>query len=193
MQPQNKSDYKQKITNFFGAVGYIACFLGWIWAIIQYISYILPLLEPSGKVPEVIAKNPENAPIPILGLVITGVMIAVSIIVIFKVTAKISTSGKKFVQATADRAAPFIIKSMHKRVTKKAKLQLSAKLKLILKIIIIAVPIVLSAFSIFLKKQTLDYSVIMAISAVLAILAMALFAIEYVLAKIFKIAANNLW
>lgn len=190
MIPDDKNNTKIKIMNFFGTIGYISSCLGWIWALIQYINHIFPLLETNEKLIIIPVKTiPTETGIgPIIFVsAVAVIMIVISIFLIIKIPGMISSAGKKIVQSTADKAAPLIIKSMHKRVTKKAKLKLSAKLKFILKILIVLLPVIISALAIFSDKQELEYSIVISVSSIIAVISILFFAIQYLSAKFFAI------
>lgn len=195
MVPDERNDKKIELVNFFGAIGYISSCLGWIWALIQYINHIFPLLETNEQLIIIPVKTiPTETGIgPIIfGSAVAILMIVISIFLIIKIPGMISSAGKKIVQSTADKAAPFIIKSMHKRVTKKAKLKLSAKLKFVLKILIVLLPVIISALTIFSDKQELEYLIVITVSMIIAVFSILFFATQYISAKLFIIDAKDI-
>lgn len=187
MSKSKKISYKQKIVNFFGYFGYFVCFLHWFWAIIQYFNAIESIYDIPTKTQPIIYQSPtENSPIFII-VAITVAMVIISIYVAIKLPFFITESSAKIVQSSTDKVAPLIIKSMHKKVTKKAKLQISANVMIAIKIILVILPIIVSAFAKFFVKQEMDYATVIYISLALAFCSGALFFSQYILAKLFNI------
>ncbi len=116
-----------------------------------------------------------------------------TVYVIVKIPSTIVKTGKKVVNETADNLTPLILKVQHKKDTKKRHQKLTARLILIIKILIIVIPVVLSLLSQFQDKPMVDFNVVVFISIWLAGFSIIAFFIQYLLAKIFAIKRQDLW
>lgn len=201
MDKINKTDFKVKIANLFGAFGYLFCSLQWLWAVLLYFSLInsLFLVLKSNNATEIVDKTPAIASpssdisLIIFSAIIIVVMLALTIYVIIKMPSVIVKTSKKVVNETAENITPIILKVQHKKDTKKRHLKLSSRLVLIIKIVLLAAPLLLSLLSQFLDNQMVDYSVAVFISLWLAGFVLISFCIQYLLAKLLNISQKELW
>lgn len=197
----NKTGFKKVIVNLFGGVGYLFCALQWLWAVLLYFSLInaLFLYIKSNNVVEVVDQSPasvdsfSNIFLIIFSVIIIIIVLMLTVYVIVKIPSTIVKTGKKVVNETADNLTPLILKVQHKKDTKKRHQKLTARLILIIKILIIVIPVVLSLLSQFQDKPMVDFNVVVFISIWLAGFSIIAFFIQYLLAKIFAIKRQDLW
>lgn len=201
MNEINKTDFKTKITNLFGAFGYLFCSLQWLWAILLYFSLIDSLFTfvKTNNIDVVIDKTPavtnpsSNISLIIFSAVIIIVMLVLTACVIVKIPSTIVKTSKKVVNETAESITPLLLKAQHRKDTKKRHLKLSSRLVLAIKITILAVPLVLSLLSRFLNNQMVDYSVAVFVSLWLACFVAVSFCLQYFIARLLKVNRKELW
>lgn len=191
---------KKNIANFFGSFGYLFCFLQWFWAVILYFSVIQSvILFVSPKANEQI-EQPHNLTFAlpdstamIITAIVVVVMVAITIYIFAKIPVSIVKTSNKIVHKTAETMTPVVIKAQHKKDTKKFHAKITAKLILMIKLLLIIIPIALTAASGLLEKQSMDYSIVMIIGGTLACLSAVFFALQYALAGLFHIKMSDLW
>lgn len=194
--------FKRGLANFFGGVAYIVLILQWLLVVLAYFYWIqtLPFFpqqgsEPTPSTPPPITPPQEDgfgAPI-ILGAVITVAMIVLSIYAFIKLPSMVVKSSKKIVHSTAEWTAPAALHAQHKKDTKKNRKKITPKIVIILKIIVTAIAFGLICCSQFLPEQKLAFNVIFTSGAWLAGLTVAFFGLQYLVAKLLRIEANQLW
>jgi len=197
----NKVNLKTKISNLFGAFGYLSCSLQWLWAVLLYFSLInaLFLFVKSNDAVEVvdkaqvIASPSSDISVLIFSAIIIVVMLVLTIYVIIRIPSTIVKTSKKVVNETAEGLTPLLLKVQHKKDTKKRHLKLSSRLIFVIKGILIIAPLILSLLSRLLSQQMVDYSVAVVISLWLAGFSIVFFCLQYLLAKLFAIRMRDLW
>lgn len=200
MEKEIKISWKNRVANFFGVIGYIACFLQWSWAVIQYISTIMSF---SISAVDVEKNNQMTKPIIDLGtlpssaLTITSVIVIIFIITITiyafsKTPSAIVSTGTKVVHKAAEATAPLIIKSSHKKDTKKFRLIITAKLVVVFKAALIIIPLIATVLSKFLDDQSFDYQIATLVALALTAISLLLFTLQYISAKVFGVETKML-
>ena len=201
MNKTNKVNLKTKISNLFGAFGYLSCSLQWLWAVLLYFSLInaLFLFVKSNDAVEVvdkaqvIASPSSDISVLIFSAIIIVVMLVLTIYVIIRIPSTIVKTSKKVVNETAEGLTPLLLKVQHKKDTKKRHLKLSSRLIFVIKVTLIIAPLILSFLSRLLSQQMVDYFVAVVISLWLAGFSIVLFCLQYLLAKLFAIRMRDLW
>lgn len=201
MNKTNKVNLKTKISNLFGAFGYLSCSLQWLWAVLLYFSLInaLFLFVKSNDAVEVvdraqvIASPSSDISVLIFSAIIIVVMLVLTIYVIIRIPSTIVKTSKKVVNETAEGLTPLLLKVQHKKDTKKRHLKLSSRLIFVIKATLIIAPLILSLLSRLLSQQMVDYFVAVVISLWLAGFSIVLFCLQYLLAKLFAIRMRDLW
>lgn len=191
---------KKRVTNAFGFFGYLLCFLQWFWAVILYLSviqsavlFVSPRANEPIEQPHHVAVTPPSSSEMIIAVIVVVVMVAITIYALFKIPIGIVKTGNKVVHKTAETMAPMVIRAQHKKDTKRVHAKITSKLILAIKLLLIVIPVVLTAASGLLEKQPLDYSIVMTIGWTLACLSVVFFAIQYVLARLLHVKTSDLW
>jgi hypothetical protein len=200
MKQKAELNIKRNVTHFFGSFGYLFCFLQWFWAIILYFSVIqsaallvAPKVSEQTEQPQNLTFAPPSSVEIIITAVVVAVMIVVTIYALMRIPVSIVKTGNKIVHRTAETMTPVVMKAQHKKDTKKNHTKLTFKLVLIIKLLLVATPVALTACSKLLEKQAIDYSLAMIIGLALACLAIVLFAIQYAFAGILRVKTSDLW
>lgn len=191
---------KKNTVNFFGALGYLLCLFQWFWAFMLYFSVIQSmtiLFAPDGstqveQAPLFTVTLPDPIKWGILA-VITVTMIIITIYTLLKMPVSAVKTSHKAVHTTARTMAPIVIKVRRKKDTKKLRLALTPRLVIIIKLLIVAVPVVATTASVLLDVQSIDYSIAVIVGFGLASLSIAIFVIQYVLARVFRVKIHDLW
>lgn len=188
------------ITNTFGAFGYFFGFLEWFWVIMLYFSVIQSLARFVAPTTQQQVQQAPSLSFVLPGPVETAViaittvlMVALSIYVLIKIPSSIVKTGRKMVQNTSQQAAPLVIRTQHKKDTKKTRLRITAKLIVVGKLLIVALPIIATLLSCLLDKQSIDYTIAVTISCGLATFSMVSFVLQYTLAKLFRVPLQKVW
>lgn len=198
MNIKTKDGIKKGVTNFFGAIGYLFCFLQWLWAILLYFSVIQSVsLFFTPKASHQALQAPATSGTPSIFLIIFGIIVVIAVLaftiyIFVKLPSTISKTGKKIVHKTADTVAPMVIKVQKKPDTKKFRIQLTAKLVLIIKIALIAIPLILAYTSRFIDKQVFDYRIAFWAELILAAVSFVFFAFQYLLAWLMHVKKQNI-
>ena len=200
MKQKTERGIQRKISNFFGSFGYLFCFLQWFWVIMLYFSVIqsITLLtvpdshQPVEHAPNLTIAAPSLSQVIVLAAV-TTLMIAITVYIFIKIPMGIVKTSNKIVHKSADSMAPFVIKAQHKKDTKKFHMKVTARLMLIMKLLLVLIPIGLTIGSRLLEKQSVDYSIAMVIGCGLACLALVCFILQYLLAQVLHVKIQDLW
>lgn len=199
MKQSSGRTLKKGIANVFGSLGYLCCFLQWFWVVMLYFSVIQAvtlLVAPTAD------KQVEQVPhftFTLLGplemvilIAITVIMIALTIYAFIKVPMDIVKGGNKVVHKTTEAMVPIVIKSQHKKDTKKNRALITPKLILLIKLLLVTIPLALTIASRLLEKPSIDYSIAMVIGCGFAGFSVVLFAIQYILAILLRVKASEL-
>lgn len=199
MDISKKPNFKQKLTNLFGGLGYICCATQWLWALLLYFSYIrriISLVTPIANVKPVevvpVIIQPVNPLTFVVGSIILIIMIAITIFVIIKMPSIIAKTGQKIVHKSTENVIPIILNMQNKKETKRNKIKLSFGLILIFKILLIIIPVILTYTSQFIKDSTFDFYIAMYVSTFLLIISTVLFGIQYLLARLFSVSKQDI-
>ncbi|MDP3443904.1 MAG: hypothetical protein Q8T08_13685, partial [Ignavibacteria bacterium] len=132
MNKKNKNNIKTKISNAFGVLGYLFCFLQWLWVILLYFGLIMNLAlfispnNPQDTSVAVIAPGAATEIDPFVSIIITVisiviliVMLALTAYLLFKIPSTIVKTSKKIVFEAAEKAVPLVLQAQHKKETKK--------------------------------------------------------------------------
>lgn len=195
-----KTSFQQKLTNFFGGLGYLNCFLSWLWASLFYVSILLDsdylqkekIVEPMiTKPPVSTVTNPGSA---LLAAIVTVFIIGITIYVIYKVPKAIAKKSKNLIHDTAVRSVPLVNRFSHKKLTKSRRLKLTPKIILFLKLFLVLIPIpAVLATRLITGDFLLDSSTNLFISLILVAGCLMAFSIQYGLAWILKVKPDKIW
>ena len=200
MKQKTQHNVKKGIANFFGSFGYLLCSLQWLWVVMLYFSVVKSMVllissnadKQVGHPTNITFAPPGSSKMIILGVVV-AIMVAITIYALVKIPMTIVKSGNKIVHKSAETMAPIVIKTQHKKDTKKNHSKVTAKLILGIKLLLVVIPVVLTAASGLLEKQPLDYSIAMVVGVGLACFSVAFFGVQYALAALFRVKLSDLW
>ena len=199
MKRTPKGAIKVKIVNMFGSLGYVFCFMQWLWAVLLYFSVIQPVIssvvpeanEKSYNVPQFSVALPSSMEMLFIAVVVVA-MIALTVYVLIKLPAGIAkTSGEVAHKATAT-AVPVAMRVYHKKDTKKNRLMLTPRVLVIVKLLLIVIPAVASTASILLETMPIDYMIVVAVGGMLAGITVVFFAVQYALSLALHIKLSQL-
>lgn len=199
MESRPKINMKNKITNFFGGLGYLACIVQWLWTVLLFIEPIkdfliifVPTIEERIDKPQ-IAVLEYNPLIAIISTVITIIFLGLSIYLIYKVPTSLAKNSNRIVHETTKAVTPLIIKATHQKQTKKILLKLTARIVFFIKLFLIVAPLILVLASGLIDKQVFEARISITTGIFLASVSLLWFSIEYTLAKIFHIKFSEIW
>lgn len=198
---QRPRQVKRNITNLFGSFGYIFCFFQWLWAAMLYFAVIQSVaLFTSSPTDRQVEQSSSSftfvLPNPLEMIIIITVTIAMAVLTVYvlvRIPADVAKTSHKMVDKTTKTIVPIIIKSRHKKDTKKARARITSKLVLVIKLLLITLPIVLTALSGLLENPAIDYTIAMIVGGGLAGFGMASFVAQYLLANLFHVKTFDLW
>ena len=200
MTEQPKTGIKPKLVNFFGALGYIFCSLQWIWVTLLYFSFLnaaVLFISPNANKP--IPTPPPTTPIVantsplffILASIIVTSMLALTFYFMYKIPSTLVKTSKKVVNVATTNVTHTVLQIQHKKETKKARQRIGPKIIIFLKLILIITPIILAVTTQFIDKKIIDTYIAVYISVWLAAFSLSMFAIQYVVARIFSIKLQD--
>jgi hypothetical protein len=200
MEQKTKRNTKRNVANFFGAFGYLFCFLQWLWVVLLYFSVIqsvILLVTPSAdshveQTSAPIITLPSSLSMVILAVTV-AVMIAVTVYAFIKIPTSIVKTGNKVVHKTAETMTPLVVKAQHKKDTKKFRDKITAELILIIKLLLIVIPVALTVGSVLLAEQSVNYSIALIIGATFACFSVIFFAVQYALAGMLHVKLKDLF
>ena len=203
MAEEVKNNIKKGVTNLFGAFGYLACSMQWLWAVALNFSLVKslamfvspnttnPVVEPT-----VVAVSSGNSSPNVLlifvGIIFVVIMIALTIFILIKMPSTIVNTGKKVVHGVAENVTPLILRAQHKKDNKQNRKKLSSTLIIILKITLVIIPLILAYASKFTDNQMFDFNIAMIVAIWLLGSSLIFFVAQYLLAKLFEIKKQDL-
>ncbi len=192
MKTKAKTAIKRGIITSLGAFGYLFCSLQWLWVALLYFSVIQSaiLLVAPPAAPPVAQTHTTALPGPIemvIFAIITAIMIILTIYALVTIPSTIAKTGNKIVYKTSEAITPVILRAQHKKETGTLRDKLTPKIVLFIKLLIIAVPFVLTALSHLLTKPMISDSIAMTIGGGLALLSVFFFGVQYMAVRILRI------
>ena len=200
MALDTKYNFKRKLSNFFGALGYFACLMQWFWAVMLYSSILKSAIvyfspntnEVVTKADAVVSSGPNMLSV-IFAVIVTIFVLILTIYVLIKMPSTIIKTSKKAVSEAAEGVAPIVLKVQHKKDTKKNHIKLTAQIIVVIKIILIIVPTCLTFASQLLKTQIFGFYIAIFVGVWLAVFTVVFFILQYVIAKAFAVNVKDLW
>ncbi len=172
-------------TRALAVIGYLVCMLQWLW----FTTLVLSILADNGVLDSFIspAKNPsESSGVELppafalaIGGVVTLVMIIISLIVLIRLPGSVAKTGEIVTHKTTKFIMPVVLQ--HKKVSKKKRRELTARVTFYIRFILIGLPFIL-LFT--LPTTKLSYELTIFMGGFLAILAITLLAAESLLTKL---------
>ncbi len=188
---------KPLLLNTLGALGYLFCLLQWLWTV----ALFLPLILKSDFMKQF--THPPVAPTPVvsqpadmspIGLVFVAavavVMILLTIYIVVKIPAVVGKTGSKLTHKATAVAFPVV--TQHKKLPKKRRLQLTARLLLMTKLSFCLVPLGVLCLA---NTQTGDVTrdIALVIGAVTALFSLTLFGLQAVGARLLHVDYKQVW
>lgn len=196
---KNNSSVKKGIANTFGYVGYFFCFLQWLWVALLYFSVIQSAIlfvspdanAPVRQTPSFAVSLPDPVTTTIVAIIVV-VMIVVTIYALIRLPMNIAKNSNAIVHKASQAAVPLVMKAQHKKDTKKNRLALTPKIIMIFKLTLIVIPVILAVLSGLTPKLPIDYRIAAIMGYGLAGASALFFGVQYLIAKIFRIAPRHL-
>ena len=199
MSIKTKTVLKKRIVNFFGSLAYLTCLMSWFMVIMAYFSSIqtftksiIPDKEPVSQ-PIIVVSQGVNLPMLLFAIFITILMIALTVYVMVKLPSVVAKTSKKIIHDAAEQVAPIVIKAQHKEVTKSRKIKSMFHIIVVLKVILIAAPLILVYSSASVSDKIISIEIVTYVSLWLAGLSAILFATQYFLASLLSVKRQDIW
>lgn len=191
--------YKHILANTFGAFGYFFCLLQWIWLMIVFLPFILDAVKTINEVTTTRSTSPAPAisiEPNIFTIAFASICIAIIMIlfiyIIFKIPFTIVNSGRRITHEPAKKLAPLIVSRTHRKVSKKERKQITARLVWTIKGLCIILPLCVT-YLVSNPHPALSYQIISTVGLLTAALTMLTFGTQLTLAFIFSIPRDDLW
>lgn len=199
MRQAQERSFKKYAANFFGYMGYIFCFLQWIWAALLYFSLVQSAIlfvspdvnAPVRQTPSFTPSLPDPVAIAVIAIVVIA-MVSITLYALIKLPMTIAKNSNKIVHKTSQVAAPLVMKVQHKKDTKKNRYLLTPKIVIVVKAVLVVIPAVLTAFSGLIATLPIAYSVATIVGYGLAIFSVLFFGIQYASARAFRVMLSDL-
>lgn len=185
---------------FLAGVGYFVTLLGWFFVFTIYFSvashqeWFTALFETH---PEVVA--PVEGPVVqnfsggllqgIIVIVVVGALLAAIVYTLRHLPGTIVRSGEAVTHVPAEVLVPLV--AHHKKLTKKRRLQLTARLVVVMKVVIILLPLGLLLPTLWLDAVPLEQSALWAIAFFLAGAAAGCFGLERLFGLVLRLDAHK--
>jgi hypothetical protein len=202
---KNKNNIKTKFSNAFGVLGYLFCFLQWLWIVLLYFELIMNLaLFVSPNQPQdtpVVSIAPpiatEVSPFAdvfmiVLSIIVVVIMLVLTVYFLFKIPTTIVKTSKKIIFEAAEKAVPLVLQAQHKKETKKNRIKLTPRLVLIFKAILTMAPLVLTFLSQFVENKSISFDIAMIVGIWLAAICVVNFILQYVCGRLLKLRLQDL-
>lgn len=190
-----QTSLKRGIVSFLGALGYISVCLQWLFVALLYFQTLYAAFPMPQPVPESAPPTPSltvEAPSPLVlvfGAVVTVIMIGISLYAIIKVPQAIAKTGRRVVEASAEKTAPLLLKASHRPNTKRNRRHLTPRLVVLLKLFSIIIPFVLTWVAQYLITLPLEADLVMVVAYWLAAWSIGYFMLQYGALRLFKLTS----
>jgi hypothetical protein len=191
------SRLKSALLNTLGALAYLFCLLQWVWTAVLF----LPGIMRSDFMKQFLQKPVTPPPVtsqavdaPVAGIIFMAIfvvlMIVATLYIIIKIPSVVGKTGSKITHKTTDLTLPIV--THHKELPAKKRLQLTARLLFIVKILLCVIP-----FGMLYVEDTtnIDISrdVVFIIGAVAALCSIVLFCLQAAGAKLLHTDYKQVW
>lgn len=202
MTAKTAARFKTGLANFFGGIGYMFLILEWMLVALAYFYWIQSLSfvqdfknhNPVPIAPVVDAPSNDGSLIYlIIGGVITAFMIGLAIYAFIKLPSMVIKATKRVVHTSAEFTTPTALHVQHKKDTKKNRKMMTPRLVFIFKGVFIILAAVLMLLSQLLPVQKLEFSLMLISGLWLLGFSAVCFMLQYVLARLFRVDARQLW
>jgi hypothetical protein len=202
MGKKAKINLKNGFANFFGGIGYFFVALQWAWSamlysglLVSFAQYIKPnVTQQSEPVVQTVSTGQASSSFLMIFVAIVVVIIFIITIYVFvKMPSTTANVTKKIVHRTAEYTTPLVLSVQHENDTKVNHSRTKQKLIIVMKVAMVIIPLVLAACSVYLETQKIDYYIAVYASFCLAGFSVALFGIQYIIARFFSLKLRDLW
>ena len=173
-----------RIVRLLAVVSYMFCALQWFWLGILVLGFFAQngMLDTLNQHEPVAAPVPTHEPASPVALAIGGIVTVAMIIITVVVLIRLPKAIAKTSQVVTERATETILPvvSHHKKLPKKKKLQLSAKLTFYIRLALIALPFLLLLA--LPQNESIKPQLVIFVGGFLAITTLTLLAVESVFA-----------
>ncbi|HCR55428.1 TPA: hypothetical protein DIV49_00490 [Candidatus Saccharibacteria bacterium] len=180
----NVTSIFKRLAQFFMYTSYLTCALQWFWLGILVLGVFAQngMLDTLNQHEPVVAPVPTHEPASPVALAIGGIVTVAMIIITVVVLIRLPKAIAKTSQVVTERATETILPvvSHHKKLPKKKKLQLSAKLTFYIRLALIALPFLLLLA--LPQNESIKPQLVIFVGGLLAITTLTLLAVESVIA-----------
>lgn len=164
------------------ALAYLACLLAWLFAIIMYLPGILVRLDtmtaPAHTMPApartVDAVSADSPLLLLFGIIVTIIVIIGTVYMLARLPGAIVRSSEQVIAKGATSLTPLVIRSMHKRPTKRRYKLVVAKLTTTLRLLLMLAPLPIVVISGWFSDNPL-YAVFVIITVAFTLCSLTLF------------------
>lgn len=187
-----------KIANFFGGLGYLSIIMQWMWSLALLVPALLEndslktlLLPdaPSERDTQIIQVSGDSILMIVIAVAVTIIVLAVTLVILIRLPITLVRASRKTFDTAVEAALPVV--SHHKKITKKRQRALSIRIKRILKLLAVLIPLTPFTFSSFIDFG-LDTSIALFVATAFALVSIIWFAMQYGLAKLQKLNESDL-
>jgi len=192
---------RTRIANSFAVFAYLNIAVQWVFSLVLFAPLLIALsamweAAPSDQAaftnPIQIQGEPNIAGFIFITIVV-GLMIALTVYFVAKVPLTIVRASRKVVSEGSDALSRAVLRAQHKKVTKKARMQLGPRMKLTIKTIAVLTPVALAPVSLLVPDVTLDYLVVLFVAAGLGGISMSLVLAQLLAGRLLSVNPRDLW
>lgn len=205
MNKRPKTNKKRHVVNFFGVCGYIFISLSWLWSIILNMNFIQSIavsVSPTVDTPviEPIVGSTAGDPAAqvvflFLSIVITIIILAVCVFMIFKAPAAVIKTEAAIVHETAKHVTPVVLRvqglTPEKQTPAKFRI-MSSRLAVVVKALLVIVPLVLAWLSQFSAERVFSFTASIIGSLLLVGVSALFFVLQYVFAYALSVKRHDI-
>ncbi|MGB4768571.1 MAG: hypothetical protein WBP22_04905 [Candidatus Saccharimonas sp.] len=184
------------IANTFGSFGYISVLFQWLWT---FLILAYPLLSSRPDFLFLPSSEPtfthDTTPAPaspflvIIAIAATIAILGVTVVAVARLPKNVGKKGATLTRNTTAAVLPAI--THHKKLTKKKRVQLSYRIVLVIKLLLVTLPLVALLFGQPLEKITPE--VVWAMAFFCAACSISYFLVQHLLARFMRISNEKLW
>ena len=191
---------RRRITNIFGAIGYLFLLLQWMWALIFGLAPVVTnpafhdLFLPQGQST---VERPQKQRQPLPGPVQLAILLAsiafsvgIALYAIISVPRAVGRIGQKVTRKAAAKAVPTL--TSHKKISKKRQQHLIERITWGIKAAAVILPAIVLAIPPH-QSINLDHDASIVFGGLIALLAASSFVVQFLLAKIWRINSRLVW
>lgn len=183
---------RQLIVNTLGTFGYMSLILQWLWVSVLFLpslfenSTVKNFLIPPSNAPEAPVIEFHSPPLLaiILAVIVTTAVLIITVMVLIRLPATISETGKKATLKSAEAIIPVL--THHRTLPAHKKRQLTIQTIRLIKFVFTLLPFLLLLLTAYVPTSLPD-EIVMLVGAFLALGTLLWFSLEYTVARILKV------